>query len=186
MIKEVTFKEYKDELLSGFKVSNVTYDVRDAKIYRTTKFERFPVYACKPTKHKLIYWIYKKLINADSYFNDAVEECYHLCEFCGKEIGTKDSPRCATTGWLNYVCKDCADNNGFDYAMNKEVWNKGKRILTAEEALDRDKKAEEKMQKKFNEYSEKIRKEAEEQIKKTKDLLKEQQEKLKKLNDDKN
>ena len=64
---------------------------------------------------------------------DAEKACYSVCEECGGAIGHKWSPRCQTTGWITYICQDCANSHKTDYYMNDEVWNDGKLVKNKEE-----------------------------------------------------
>ena len=36
------------------------------------------------------------------------DECYKVCEECGRPIGDERHPRCETRGWISYICEDCA------------------------------------------------------------------------------
>lgn len=47
---------------------------------------------------------------------EAENDCYNVCEDCGRQIGTDWSPRCETQGWISYVCEDCAKKHGGVYA----------------------------------------------------------------------
>lgn len=53
---------------------------------------------------------------AKKYVSEAEKECYDNCEICGAQIGVDYSPRCATTGWIRYVCGDCVRRNKCNYA----------------------------------------------------------------------
>ena len=70
---------------------------------------------------------------ATEYVRQAEDECYCVCEECGTPIGTEESPRCCTTGWIAYICRNCAmrrdedrplriyETNGKFYKGEKEV-----------------------------------------------------------------
>ena len=83
---------------------------------------------------------------AFEYVRKAEEECYCVCEECGKPIGTDKSPRCFTLGWCHYLCRGCAmrhedgspperyEMNGKFYEGDKEIpspfGSKGKKKKT--------------------------------------------------------
>ena len=53
-------------------------------------------------------------LQAEDYIWQAERECLTHCEFCGKEIGTDDSPSCWTLGWHHYLCTTCAQKKNVD------------------------------------------------------------------------
>ena len=56
----------------------------------------------------------------------AEDECYNVCEDCGRQIGTTCSPQCETTGWITYLCEDCAKKQNKNYIKDDSVYNNGK------------------------------------------------------------
>lgn len=115
----------------------------------------------EPTKHKWMYALFKRrwtiknfLRNLlkwkpsyrqvciakvmDSYaFNairDCEEKCMHICEQCGHYIGDKWSPTCMTTGWISYLCEECAIKDGGIYVKNGESWCAGKKVEKEDES----------------------------------------------------
>ena len=64
---------------------------------------------------------------------EAEHECYNVCEKCGTTIGTSYSPRCTTSGWITYICDECADKLNSSYYKNGELWQAGKMLKTKEQ-----------------------------------------------------
>lgn len=58
----------------------------------------------------------------------AEEECYSVCEDCGRPIGEDYSPRCQTVGWISYICEDCAKAQGRKYVKNKTMYKDGRPV----------------------------------------------------------
>lgn len=54
----------------------------------------------------------------DSLVRDAEKRCFSRCEKCGDYIGTDYEKRCNTTGWIKYLCEDCAKASGVPYVMD--------------------------------------------------------------------
>ena len=70
---------------------------------------------------------------ADEVVRWAEDECYKTCEDCGRQIGTDWSPRCQTTGWITYLCDECAAKKKGFYYKNGAKWQEGKLLMTKEE-----------------------------------------------------
>ena len=78
---------------------------------------------------------------AQKLIDTAEDDCYKICSKCGSEIGTKHSPRCQTTDWIEYLCTKCADKTNYVYYKNDELWQSGKKIEKCNErtGIDEDK-----------------------------------------------
>lgn len=59
-------------------------------------------------------------IQADRYIGDAYRKCFDVCELCGARIGTKDSQRVETEGYIRFICKECDRRENYIY-KNHEV-----------------------------------------------------------------
>ena len=81
---------------------------------------------------------------AEKRVRQAEADCYNTCEKCGNQIGTDQSPRCETTGWINYLCDECAAKHNNFYFKNGAKWQGNKMIMTREEVNAERKKYEEK------------------------------------------
>ena len=81
---------------------------------------------------------------AEKRVRQAEADCYNTCEKCGNQIGTDWSPRCETTGWINYLCDECAAKHNNFYFKNGAKWQGNKMIMTREEVNAERKKYEEK------------------------------------------
>lgn len=86
---------------------------------------------------------------AEKIVNDAEAECYNVCEHCGHQIGTDWSPRCETTGWITYICDECAAKQKGFYYKNGAKWQGNKLVMTKEEVDAEHKKAEDKLKEKY-------------------------------------
>ena len=61
---------------------------------------------------------YDKLdTKVDNMIDSTIDECLDYCEICGKRIGTRESPRCETKGWISYICMDCANKQKKNYSV---------------------------------------------------------------------
>ena len=65
-------------------------------------------------------------VTAKRLIRIAEDECYNTCEDCGRQIGTTYSPRCETTGWITYLCEDCAKKHNKNYIKDDSIYNNGK------------------------------------------------------------
>ena len=90
-----------------------------------------------PEQKVMMEWLENE---AEKLINKAEEDCYDTCEMCGAQIGTDWSPRCETTGWITYKCKECARKSNVQYLMNGELWE-GKTRLKTKEEVEADRKA---------------------------------------------
>ena len=114
-----------------------------------TEIHRYEISKLVPTRHKLLWTLAKAcksfsvwisnlysvdtnrqaigMEGLDTLAFDAVhkaeKECYSTCEECGREIGTDFSPRCETTGWITYLCEQCARNRGHGYKKNGKLYD---------------------------------------------------------------
>ena len=162
-IKEIPTKEEFEEEKDHYKnCSNVDVYEQDGKYYSKTVYHRYRKTHHIPTKHKWLYHIYEKrymivnwpinifniekthiqscieeILDAKAYeiINDAVKNAHEHCEICGKSIydDSKWSPKCRTMGYIRYLCKDCANEDGKSYVMNGAVWQNGKVIVSKED-----------------------------------------------------
>ena len=64
-------------------------------------------------------------VTAKRLIRIAEDECYNTCEYCGRQIGTTYSPRCETTGWITYLCEDCAKKRDKNYIKDDSIYNNG-------------------------------------------------------------
>lgn len=77
---------------------------------------------------------------AKEIIKQAEDDCYNVCEDCGTYIGdSKYAPRCATHGYIRYICQKCADASRSDYSMNGEIWCEGHKISSEKEEKDENK-----------------------------------------------
>ena len=55
---------------------------------------------------------------AEELIRKCEEECHNYCENCGTQFGSwnKDD-RVVTTGWINYICKKCAEEKNLSYVQ---------------------------------------------------------------------
>ena len=68
---------------------------------------------------------------AEEYVRKAEKECYDVCELCGERIGDAKHSRCATLGWVKYLCRECAlkQYDGKErYEMDGKFYEGTKRI----------------------------------------------------------
>lgn len=176
-IKELnTAEEIADAERSAKLCSNIFVEDRNGKKVKITKLEHMAVSHLEATKHKLFWAIWKRryliinflrnLVNwepsveqravmayveleASKIVKKAEDDCYCVCENCGRHIGDSWSPRCETRGWISYICDECAENCGREYYKDGALW-KGKTCIKAKEEIDAGCKAiEDKMQEKF-------------------------------------
>ena len=203
IVEEITLKEYEKALRSMCRPINVKYEVKDGKVYKLIDVEKYGTYKYVPTRHKLMYWISTKLVDLRSkigllsHSSDEIEsirdifeqkveeavrkaeaECYCTCESCGKEIGTKSSPRCNTIGWITYICSDCGDKSGRNYSRNGAIWNSGKMIKSKKEQAAHIRKIDAKYEEESRKEKKKRNKEADKKIAEAKALIKKQKQEL--------
>lgn len=143
-------------------VSNVTIECNnDGTATKKTIFHHYRKTHREATKHKFLHKLLmhryciktfiRRLINwkpsyaqscivkimdsfAGSTIHEAEKECEHLCEKCGRYIGTEYSPRCITYGWISYLCTDCAINDGIIYEKDGKLWQ-GEKIFERENTI---------------------------------------------------
>lgn len=173
--EELSKEEYEKQQKNKYKPCNVTLKEEDGKYFRIENVTNYGRWHYEPTKHKII-WKFKECCNklryiingrcikTNAYTDNAIEfldrrasyiirnlekECENICEFCGKTIGTKWSPSCCTTGWIRYICEDCAKESEFNYIKNGELWHKNKMIKSKED-VDKERHAIENAFENFN------------------------------------
>lgn len=161
---EITKQEYDDILKNSI---SKTIIEKDGKYFDIIHCKNYGTYHYEATKHKFAWKVnnFCKLISAklnaigipnNIYTDNAIEfldrrantlirqleiNCESICEFCGKPIGTNWSPKCQTTGWIKYLCEDCAKKGEAEYFKNKKKYFKGKLVKTkkTKETSDKDK-----------------------------------------------
>ena len=190
-IKELTKIEWLKEKHRSSNISNVRFFEENGRYYKQTTFEHCRQFHYEPTRLKFMVpiknFLYKLACKTDNWaskanskqevimtvmqeeaekiVHDAEKECEGTCEDCGGQIGTKWSPSCETTGWIRYLCKDCAKKYKNNYFMNGELWNGETRLKTKEELDEERKKANEKYKERSEKHKEEERK-FEEELKK--------------------
>ena len=155
-----TKEEYVKEKHYAKNISNVAVEEKDGKWFKHTDLKHNGKWHYEPTKHKLLYkmlgltqrlavkfdsygekWSDQQSVigrlmqdEADRLVRIAEDECYDRCETCGHNIG-KDgfSKRCETSGWIRYICDDCAKKLDGIYYMDGNAYEKGKCIKTKEQ-----------------------------------------------------
>lgn len=71
---------------------------------------------------------------ATTIVNEATNDAYEHCEHCGRQIGTRWNPRCQTTGWISYICEECAKKRpDRQYIKNHSLYINGECLKTPEE-----------------------------------------------------
>lgn len=83
---------------------------------------------------------------AEQIIDETIEKCHNICEDCGCLIGDY-LPRCQTTGWVSYICHNCAeepDRNGrFRQYFKNGALYEGKKLLKTKEQVDAENAARE-------------------------------------------
>lgn len=150
---EITKKEYNKEKNNNY--TNYSVKKENGKYYKTTIIHSLGKYKFVPTKHKVL-WFFENLcyniknklkysflkdtanvrnskITLDRKVNTIIRklehECETICENCGKTIGTEWSPTCTTTGWIKYICVDCAEKLDVNYYKNGKLWRGTKKLI---------------------------------------------------------
>ena len=158
--EELSKEEYVAQSKQLKHCSSYAFLEKDGKYYKRTIICHCSTGHIAATKHKFLFWLlkrrwlFKNVLRRLTFFKpsnkqkavmelldklqknilqDAEKACYSVCEECGGAIGHKWSPRCQTTGWITYICQDCANSHKTDYYMNDEVWNDGKLVKNKEE-----------------------------------------------------
>ena len=161
--EEIFSKEqFEKEKKQYIRCENVDVFERDGKYIKKSTFHHCRQTHYIPTKHRFLFKILQirhiienmpmKMLNVmPSHKQRCIEEllddkayaivkkaedaCYDVCELCGHHIADDNeySPRCITQGWIQYLCKDCADKSNNKYVMNGAVWRAGKEIVSKEE-----------------------------------------------------
>lgn len=98
----------------------------------------------------------------------ADRECYDRCEVCGCQIGVDWSPRCETTGWVSYVCDECARKRDVVYSMIDKKTGKTRYYMKGEDItdsyLEKMQKEEEEMKRRYEEWKKKEEEKKNEQV----------------------
>lgn len=155
-VSVITKKEYDSGRKDKYKCSNVEFvKDKDGTYKKVTHLESYGKYHQEPTRYKM-YWFLGNMvrrlsrfikyripvkdssdisritrlmtIKADEIIEKAEKKCCDTCEECGSQIGTEWSPVCQTTGWIKYLCDECAKKGDGNYYMNGKLYNKGKRV----------------------------------------------------------
>lgn len=160
---ELTKEEYERRANSRHKASNVTFKEEDGRYLEIARIKNYGKWHYEPTKNKFLWkmkeWCNKfrfliriSCVKSNLYTSNAIEfldrrasciirdlekECTGICEQCGNPIGTSWSPSCQTTGWIEYLCEDCAKKSERNYYKNGELWNKTT-LLRSKEDLEKD------------------------------------------------
>lgn len=189
-IKELKDKiEFLKEQRAAKNISNVTVEEKNGKYIKTTVLQYYRRTHQEPSRHRII-WKLTSWLNRLSYsfmvipdmswkqeviynymfdeatkiVKDAEAECYNICEKCGHQIGTNWSPRCETTGWITYICDDCAKNGKTRYYKNGALYM-GSELLKTKAEIDAEREAREAKYRKRQEEYEKENTEFEQQLK---------------------
>jgi hypothetical protein len=88
---------------------------------------------CKAVTNEQMVLMNMMNAEAESIIKAAKDECYSTCEECGKHIGTDYSPRCETTGWISYLCEECASKYDSFYYKNGAKWHGSIMVMSKEE-----------------------------------------------------
>lgn len=170
--KELTKEEYESWKKNNF--AEQTLREENGKYYRDYKLHHCAKMHYEPTKHKAMYKLNSALesfawkvllrfgckemtdeqntiatamnVQAENIVREAEEKCYSTCEDCGRQIGSKWSPRCQTEGWISYLCEECADKTKSLYYKNGAKWQDGEQIMTREEVEAARKEIEDKIE----------------------------------------
>ena len=153
------FEDYKKK----YNYSTITYEKKDGKYYKYTKYTKIGRSHYEPSKHKILYKLYHLMykissiltwyknptreqevisntldVTAERLIRITEDECYNTCEECGRQIGTTYSPRCKTTGWITYLCEDCAKKRNKNYIKDDSIYNNGnfiKKVYETHESI---------------------------------------------------
>lgn len=155
-----TKEEFVREQHCAKNVSNVKVWEEDGKYWKQTDLQHYGKYSYVPTRlkllHKLMNVSWKLACRLNSYgdectreqeiimkfMNDeakrlikiAEDKCYDTCEDCGANIGKNGfNKRCETTGWITYICDECAKKHNNSYYMDGALYNAGKCLKTKEQ-----------------------------------------------------
>ena len=171
-IELTTEDEYKKEKKANARCCNVKVFEKDGKYIKKTTFTHYKKTHFIATKHKFLYRLLMKRHLIEKWpmrlfdFNPSYEQqcishllddktkklikkaeddCYNVCELCGYHISDDNeySPRCITRGWIQYLCKDCANKTKYEYIMNGSIWKDGKEIMTKKQYAEEKAKIEE-------------------------------------------
>lgn len=164
--EELTEEEYRRQLDSKVKCSNVELKEVNGKYIRISHLHNYGRYHMVPSRLKLLWHVKNFCYKARNWFlystskkdNAAVrncieylyrktedivrkaeQECEEHCEMCGHQIGTKWSPTCVTTGWIKYICDECAEKQTGTYVKNGELWQ-GDKMLKSKEEMEKNRK----------------------------------------------
>ena len=158
-LKDITNDQEFEEYKKKHNWSKTTYEKKDGKYYRYQTITHIGRSHYEPSRHKVLYKLYHLMYKISSiltwYKNPtreqeiiinlldvtterliriAEDECYNTCEDCGRQIGTTYSPRCETTGWITYLCEDCAKKYNKNYIKDDSIYNNGKFVKKVHES----------------------------------------------------
>lgn len=143
--------------------SNQKFIERDGKYYEVTDYEHYERSHLEPSRFKVLYklssWLQSKshtsawkveptreqnlilhFMNCQlsQFIKEAKDKTWHSCEKCGSYISDeKWNPRCETTGWIRYLCSECAKKSKVEYYKNGNLWLEDK-ILKTKEQIDQE------------------------------------------------
>ena len=167
---ELTKEQYEEEVKRNKNSTWCAFVEKDGKYFMRHAVYHSAVGHSVAKNHKILYSLWKRrhvyinLLRRLTRFNvskvqhavmaladslqrkivaNAEKECYDVCEECGHHIGDKWSPRCRTTGWITYICKECADKADEEYMMDGALWRNGK-MLKSKEEIDKEREEVEK------------------------------------------
>lgn len=156
-LKDITNDQEFEDYKKKYNYSKTTYEKKDGKYYRYQTITHIGKSHYEPSKHKILYKLFHLMykissiltwykeptreqevirnamdVTAERLIRIAEDECYNTCEDCGRQIGTDWSPRCQTTGWITYLCEDCAKKHENNYIKGDSVYHKGEFVKKIE------------------------------------------------------
>lgn len=64
----------------------------------------------------------------DEYIKNATYECFNTCEICGIDLRHRSVNKCQKTGWIQYICEECAKKENSIYLKDNKYYQNGRRI----------------------------------------------------------
>lgn len=146
-------------------ISNVEVEEKNGKYLKKTTLIYYRQIQYVPTK-RIFVWELKKYLDwlefrldgvpkanwkqnviseylmteSERIIKDAENECYNVCEKCGRQIGTEWSTRCETAGHITYICDKCAANCKNTYYKNGALYL-GSEMLKSKDEVDAEREA---------------------------------------------
>ena len=145
--REVTQEEYDEANKSRWINAIYTKDEKTGKFYRTITVQKCAKVEYRPTRLKAFYRLRNRILDfkikfgslmdkifdsndqdaivalleskMDEIVNKAEKACWRVCERCGRTIGEDWSPRVETSGWITYICQECAART----IIERQKWN---------------------------------------------------------------